>query len=363
MPKSAPEYFSQQLLKWYSSNQRSLPWRETDNPYFIWLSEILLQQTRVKQGLPYYLKFVNAFPDIQSLAAADEQTILRLWQGLGYYSRARNLHATAKSIVDRHNSKVPDNYEALLKLKGIGKYTAAAIASFAFKEKVAVLDGNVYRVLSRVFGIDKDILSTEGTKEFRERATALLPAKNSHIYNQAVMEFGALHCTPSSPDCGSCPLDNICFAKKNELQSSLPVKIKKLQKRDRYFNYLVFRHGKKLFLQKRIEKDIWNGLFEFHLREQKQIQFIDEILKTDPVLKKLKRAVLEKESPVYKHILTHQNIFAKFWVFNISSLQDADKSFSGTTLIAYSRKQIMNLPKPVLINNYLEKYFFSNIEL
>ncbi|HXA02910.1 MAG TPA: A/G-specific adenine glycosylase [Cytophagaceae bacterium] len=358
MPKSDSEYFSQQLLQWYSSNQRSLPWRETNDPYHIWLSEILLQQTRVNQGLPYYIKFVNAFPNIKALAAADEQTILRLWQGLGYYSRARNLHATAKAIVETYKAEMPDNYDALLKLKGIGKYTAAAIASFAFKEKVAVLDGNVYRVLSRVFGIDKDILSTKGTKEFRETATALLPAKNSHVYNQAIMEFGALHCTPSSPACQSCPLDDICFAKKYERQSSLPVKIKKINKRERYFNYLIFRQGKKLFLQKRMGKDIWNGLFEFHLMEQKQIESIDKILQLDPISKKLRKAILEKESPVYKHILTHQTIFAKFWMFDISSLQQTDKSFSGTTLTAYSRKQIMDLPKPVLINNFLLKHFF-----
>jgi A/G-specific adenine glycosylase len=358
MTKLNTEYFSQQLLKWYSSNQRSLPWRETKDPYRIWLSEILLQQTRVNQGLPYYIKFVNAFPDVDSLAAADEQTILRLWQGLGYYSRARNLHATAKSIVENHNSKLPGNYGDLLKLKGIGNYTAAAIASFAFKEKVAVLDGNVYRVLSRVFGIDKDILSSEGAKEFRKKATDLLPVKNSHIYNQAIMEFGALYCTPSSPSCQSCPLGSICFARKHELQSLLPVKIRKLKKRIRYFNYLIFRQGKKLFLQKRVEKDIWSGLYEFHLMEQKQILSINELLQSDPVLKKLKKTILEKESSVYKHILTHQNIFAKFWVFDISSFQKIDKLFLGTALKAYSQKQIKELPKSVLINNYLQKYFF-----
>jgi A/G-specific adenine glycosylase len=359
MSKAASEYFSQQLLKWYSSNQRPLPWRETNDPYLIWLSEILLQQTRVNQGLPYYHKFIDAFPDIQSLAAADEQTILRLWQGLGYYSRARNLHATAKTVVENHKAKMPDNYDALLKLKGIGKYTAAAIASFAFKEKVTVLDGNVYRVLARVFGIDKDILSAEGTNVFRETAEALLPAKNSHIYNQAVMEFGALHCTPSSPACGSCPLGGICFAKKHELQSTLPVKIKKLKRKNRYFNYLVFRQGKKIFMRKRTEKDIWNGLFEFHLMEQKRIQSMDEILKRDPLLKKMRKAVLEKESPVYKHVLTHQTIFAKFRVLDISSLRQTEKLFAGTSLTAYSGNQIKDLPKSVLINNYLQENFFS----
>jgi A/G-specific adenine glycosylase len=358
MSKSFQEYFSQQLRKWYSFNQRSLPWRETNDPYHIWLSEILLQQTRVNQGLPYYLKFVNEFPDIRALASADEQTVLRLWQGLGYYSRARNLHATARAIVENHEAKIPGSYDALLKLKGIGKYTAAAIASFAFKEKVAVLDGNVYRVLSRVFGIDKDILSTSGTKEFRAKATALLPVKDSHIYNQAVMEFGALHCTPSSPACEGCPLDSICFAKKHGLQSSLPVKIRKLKKKERFFNYLVFRKGKKIFLKKRVEKDIWNGLFEFHLVEQKQIQSIDKILQLDPILKKLRKAVFEKESPVYKHILTHQTIFAKFWLLDISSLHQAEKIFSGTPLKAFSKKEIMDLPKPVLINNYLQEHFF-----
>jgi A/G-specific adenine glycosylase len=358
MPKASSEYFSQQLLKWYSLNQRSLPWRETNNPYHIWLSEILLQQTRVNQGLPYYKRFVETFPDIKALAAADEQTVLRLWQGLGYYSRARNLHATARSVVKNHEAKMPASYEALLKLKGIGKYTAAAIASFAFREKVAVLDGNVYRVLSRVFGIDKDILSTEGVKEFREKATFLLPSKDSHIYNQAVMEFGALHCTPSSPDCNNCPLGSICFASKHSLQSSLPVKIKKLKKKERYFNYLLFRQGKKIYMKKREEKDIWNGLYEFHLSEQKQIQSAHEMFLADPLLRKFKKAVLEKESAVYKHILTHQTIFARFCVLDISAIPQAEKIFSKTALRAYSQKQIMELPKPVLINNYLQEYIF-----
>ncbi|MFL5728947.1 MAG: A/G-specific adenine glycosylase, partial [Cytophagaceae bacterium] len=357
MPGSTRDYFSRQLIKWYSSNQRSLPWRETRDPYKIWLSEILLQQTRVNQGLPYYIKFINSFPDIQSLARADEQTVLRLWQGLGYYSRARNLHATAKNIVQNYQGKIPASYDGLLQLKGIGRYTAAAIASFAFREKVAVLDGNVFRVLSRVFGIDKDILSTQGVKEFREMAASLLPDKDSHIYNQAVMEFGALHCTPSSPACADCPLESMCFARKHDLQSALPVKIKKLKKKERYFNYMIFRQGKKLFLKKREGKDIWQGLFEFHLMEQKQIESFEKILKLNSAGKKLKNAVLEKESPVYKHVLSHQTIFAKFWMLDISGIKSFENILPDTSLAAYTEKQIKELPKPVLINNYLQEYF------
>jgi A/G-specific adenine glycosylase len=353
------KYFISLLLEWYALNKRNLPWRETNDPYLIWLSEILLQQTRVSQGLPYYERFVKAFPDIYALSNANEQEVLRLWQGLGYYSRARNMHAAARSIVNERNGSLPDNYKDLLKLKGVGSYTAAAIASFAFKEKIAVLDGNVFRVLSRVFGLDTDIASNTGLQEFTILANKLMPDKKGHIYNQAIMEFGALHCTPHSPSCDECPLSDMCFAKKHSMQGVLPVKIKKLKKKTRYFNYLVIKEKNKIYLRQRMGKDIWKGLYEFHLLEDTDIRSIESIFSKDPFIKNLKKPVIEKESEIYKHVLTHQTIFAKFWVLDISSLNKTGKTLKDYNLIAYNKKQIHSLPKSVLINNYLTQHIFS----
>jgi A/G-specific adenine glycosylase len=351
--------FVSALLEWYSLNKRLLPWRETRDPYFIWLSEILLQQTRVSQGLPYYERFVQEFPDIHALANANEQEVLRLWQGLGYYSRARNMHAAARSIINEWNGALPNNYKDLLKLKGVGSYTAAAIASFAFNEKVAVLDGNVFRVLSRVFGIDTDIASNKGMQEFTLLANKILPSKNADTYNQSIMEFGALHCTPQTPSCDSCPVGDICIAKKHSLQGVLPVKIKKLKKKNRYFNYLVLRDKNKIYLKEREEKDIWKGLYEFHLMEEAEIYNIENLLTRNPFTKKLKKSVIEKESKVYKHVLSHQTIYAKFWLLDISSLNKSEKALKDYNLRCYNKNQILSLPKSVLINNYLTEHIFS----
>jgi A/G-specific adenine glycosylase len=353
------KYFASRLVEWYSLNMRSLPWRETNDPYFIWLSEILLQQTRVSQGLPYYQRFVKEFPDVYALAKANEHDVLRLWQGLGYYSRARNLHAAAKVIVDEWNGLLPDNSKDLLKLKGIGNYTAAAIASFAFDEKIAVLDGNVFRVLSRVFGVDTDIASNKGLQEFTLLANKLLPAKETNIYNQSIMEFGALHCTPQTPLCESCPVGDICIAKKHSMQGILPVKIKKLKKKTRFFNYLVLKDKNKIYLRERISKDIWKGLYEFHLLENSDIGTIERILTQDSFTKKLKKSVIEKESEIYKHVLTHQTIYAKFWLLDISSLNKYKADIKSYNLKSYNKKQIHSLPKSVLINNYLTQHIFS----
>jgi A/G-specific adenine glycosylase len=353
------KYLVSQLLDWYSTNKRSLPWRETQNPYFIWLSEILLQQTRVNQGLPYYQRFVKEFPNVYALAKANEQEVLRLWQGLGYYSRARNLHAAARSIVDEWNGCLPNNYNDLLKLKGVGSYTAAAIASFAFNEKIAVLDGNVFRVLSRVFGIDTDIASNKGLQEFTLLANKLLPAKHADTYNQSIMEFGALHCTPQAPLCETCPLADICIARKHSMQGILPVKIKKLKKKTRFFNYLVLKNKGKIYLKERTDKDIWKGLYEFHLMEEKDIHTIEKIFSKDSFTKKLRKSVIEKESEIYKHVLSHQTIYAKFWLLDVSSLNKSEKSLNDYKLMAYNKKQVLSLPKSVLINNYLMQHIFS----
>ena len=342
--------FSKIITNWYSVNKRELPWRNTSNPYHIWLSEIMLQQTRVNQGLPYYLAFTSQFPDIFALAKAPEQEVLRLWQGLGYYSRARNLHATAKYIANELNGKFPDNYNNLLKLKGVGSYTAAAIASFSYNEKVAVLDGNVFRVLARYFGIETDIASPLGTKEFSILANELLPEKQSSIHNQAIMEFGALHCTPQNPLCNTCPLAENCVANTNNLQTVLPVKIKKLKVKNRFFHYIVFEfEGKQLF-HERTSKDIWLGLNEYYLIENNELLDLDDLASGDTLLKSIliQNHRIKHVSEPYKHILTHQKIMAKFIVIETFKPINID-GFSY-----YSKDEIEELAKPVLILNFIK---------
>lgn len=349
-------FFASQLLQWYATHKRNLPWRNQKNPYFIWLSEVLLQQTRVQQGLPYYEKFVENFPTVQSLANAEENEVLRLWQGLGYYSRARNLHAAAKHIVDQLNGQFPNNYSDLIKLKGVGTYTAAAIASFAYNENVAVVDGNVYRVLSRVFGIHTDIASPSGAKEFSSLAHDLLPLSNTADYNQAIMEFGALHCTPALPKCNSCPLENVCIAKKMGIQHLLPVKINKIKKKIRYFNYLVFKFQDYLLLKARPNGDIWTGLYEFHLIEKDTLVASPDLLEESNI--NISWAVIESVSKDYKHLLTHQTLLARFTLLELSSkmaMLDCMKSFK---LNSFTIEEIKELPKPVLIIKFLEDYAF-----
>ncbi len=255
--------FTRQLLEWHNNvNDRSLPWKSEKDPYKIWLSEVILQQTRAMQGLPYYMRFTETYPSINDLANANEEEVFRLWQGLGYYNRCKNMLATAKLIVEKHNSIFPDSYEGLLQLKGIGPYTASAIASFAFGRPNAVVDGNVYRVLSRYFGIDTPIDTTEGKAQFASLATELLDKKNSASYNQAIMDLGATVCTPSNPKCDDCPLYKHCAARAKELIGLLPVKSKKLKVSTRYFNYIIFVSNQSIWLYKRGPKDIWENLNE-----------------------------------------------------------------------------------------------------
>ncbi len=253
--------FHKKLITWYLQNKRSMPWRETTDPYHIWLSEIMLQQTRVAQGLPYYLAFTKSFPTVFDLANASEDEVLKLWQGLGYYSRARNLHATAKYVANELQGEFPDNYKDLLQLKGVGDYTASAIASICFNEVVPVVDGNVYRVLSRHFGIDTPINSTKGIKEFKELAIELIDHEDPANYNQAIMEFGALQCKPKSPYCIVCPLNESCEALKTGKVDMLPVKLKKQKIKNRYFNYLIFSiNDQHTIIQQRTGNGIWKGL-------------------------------------------------------------------------------------------------------
>ena len=341
--------FASLLLDWYEENKRDLPWRKTKDPYKIWLSEIMLQQTRVNQGLPYYKIFLMNFPTVKNLASTPEKTVLRLWQGLGYYSRARNLHRCAKIISSRFNGKFPDTYEALLTLPGIGEYTAAAISSMALSRKQAVVDGNVFRVLARIHGIDLDIGSAVGKKYFFELANSIIPEQKPGLYNQAMMEFGALHCTPRNPNCEECIFKNSCAAYSTKSQSLFPVKAKPAKRKRRYFNYLVIRHQKKVWLQERKEKDIWKGLSEFYLLETKrQLQDAEIIIRFKEKVKFDIKDITTK-SIRSKQILTHQEIIAKFFEM---------KTRNGTLNLEngrfYSAAAVEGIAKSALITKYLE---------
>ena len=352
-------FFAEKIIAWYHKNKRDLPWRGTRDPYRIWLSEVILQQTRVKQGLPYYERFLAAYPDVFALASATEAEVLRLWQGLGYYSRARNLHACAREIVNQHHGKFPKNYAGLLKLKGVGDYTAAAIASFAYNQTVAVLDGNVFRVLARVFGIDQDILSSAGQKTFKQIATDQVPQGQADQYNQAIMEFGALQCTPQSPACLLCPVSDMCYAFQHNAQKRLPVKIKKVKVRKRYLSYIVIRQGKHIYMQPRLKQDIWKSLYEFYLLETPHPVSSIEDLPDDQLLKKILQAGHTVEmSDVYRHQLTHQQLFVRFFVIDTKEKDLANSLIKGESLQLYSPEEVRKLPKPILIDNYLGEVIF-----
>ena len=341
--------FSRIILEWYELNKRLLPWRNTNEPYRIWLSEIMLQQTRVAQGIPYYMRFVEAFPTVQDLSSASEEQVLKLWQGLGYYSRARNLHATAKIITEKYNGKFPDTYKELLQLKGIGDYTASAIASICFGRPEAVVDGNVYRVLSRYYGIDLPINSSEGVLYFKELAKEIMDAKNIRDYNQGIMEFGALQCTPKNPDCNSCPLQKSCVALATNLIDILPVKLKKNKVRNRYFNYLVLvDENKQTLLQQRKGNGIWQNLYEFPLLET------EKYIGQREVADNLKELVaLEEPSEIYLynenkivHKLSHQHLHTRFWIITFES------NLENGIQIAEAHKY----PVPVLIADFIKTF-------
>ncbi len=343
---------SQKLIKWYKQNARDLPWRNSSDPYKIWLSEIILQQTRVAQGLPYYEKFVEAFPTVYDLAKASEQKILKLWQGLGYYSRARNLHHAAKDIVKIHKSIFPNEFNELKKLKGVGDYTAAAIASFCFNKPHAVVDGNVYRVLARLFAIETPINSGEGKKQFAQLANDLLDKKNPGTYNQAIMEFGARFCTPSNPDCSACIFNDKCLSGPLGKVSSYPVKTSKTKIRTRYFEYFFLLRQKNTFIEKRVGNDIWKNLY--------QVPMLEFMQKPSPqlVLKNFQKEILKSKSRNFevskvsahkKHQLSHQTILARFWQINLT------KTGSIPSFKQILAKNIKKYPFPVLIDNHLQE--------
>ncbi|WP_349664448.1 A/G-specific adenine glycosylase [Cellulophaga lytica] len=337
--------FSQKILDWYTLNKRSLPWRNTVNPYKIWLSEIMLQQTRVAQGTSYYLSFEKHFPTIFDLANASEEKVLKLWQGLGYYSRARNLHFTAKHIVNNLNGEFPNTYKELVKLKGVGDYTASAIASISFNEQQAVVDGNVYRVLARYYGVDLPINSTEGVKYFKKLATEVMHTSNIRDYNQGIMEFGALQCSPKKPNCNTCPLSSSCVALEKNLVSTLPIKLKKTKIKKRNFNYLVVVDAVgNTMLQQRKGKGIWQNLYEFPLLE-------DEVNETN--IKELYAKVLPKvevksftlyNKDAIVHKLSHQHLYTHFWILHTNAILEDGITFS----------ELKKYPVPVLIADYIK---------
>ncbi|ADR22569.1 A/G-specific adenine glycosylase [Marivirga tractuosa] len=339
--------FSNLLINWYNQHQRDLPWRDTSDPYRIWLSEIILQQTRVDQGLPYYNKFINQYPSVHELAKAPEDEVMRLWQGLGYYSRARNLHECAKSIVNQYDGEFPDTYEELLKLKGIGKYTAAAIASFAFDRAVPVVDGNVFRVLARYLDISDDISQPKTFKTFFNVAKQLIPENQAASFNQALMELGATICTPRKFKCENCPLSLDCQARIHHKQSELPVKKKKIKIRHRFLYYLIWKEGDKLAMKKRGPNDIWQGLFDFDLIETNHPLTIEEIY--EKVNKQYSNVELVEISEPVKHILSHQRLQAVF-----VELQSKNENvLSDHSLKYFTKQEVEELPKPRLIENYL----------
>lgn len=352
--------FSSKIVEWYARHHRQLPWRKTRDPYKIWLSEIILQQTRVLQGLPYYLKFIQRYPTISALAAAPERDILRLWQGLGYYSRARNLRKCAKAVVDDHSAKFPGTFIQLKTLAGIGDYTAAAIASFAFDERVAVVDGNVFRVLARVFGVHEGISSAQGKRRFSELANRLIPAVDPGTHNQAIMEFGATHCLPRNPKCETCPFKRVCFASQQNLQQFFPVKVRAKKPRPRYFYYLVACHGDKILLKERGQGDIWTGLYDFPLLETTSRVPASQIRTLLVEHKGIQNRSIEelKISAPHKHVLSHQIIHARFVALSLKkeSPLPASKLFVGSAF--YTARQIARLPKPILISRYLDKRLF-----
>ena len=344
--------FSKIITLWYSNNKRDLPWRRTKDPYYIWLSEIILQQTQVSQGLPYYEAFKSEFPTVQVLAKADEDKVLKLWQGLGYYSRARNLHATAKYVANDLQGEFPNNYKDLIKLKGVGDYTASAIASICFNEPTAVVDGNVYRVLSRYFGVETPINSTRGIKEFKQLAQELIDKNDPAEFNQAIMEFGAIQCKPNNPDCYVCPFKDSCMAFNQNRIAQLPVKIKASKVKKKHFNFLVFKsHNERTILEQRKGKGIWQNLFQFPLIETEKnlnAKAFRPLAEEHDLLKDLSFDLLKYNKEPILHKLSHRHLYTTFWIVSVDKLPIGGISF----------KEVHNYAVPILIGKFIEAFDF-----
>jgi len=353
--------FSEKLIEWYNLNKRDLPWRNTRDPYIIWLSEIILQQTRVDQGIEYFYQFINKYPNIKILAESDEEKVLKLWQGLGYYSRARNLHSTAQYININYNAVFPLNYDQIIKLKGIGQYTAAAICSFAFNEPYPVVDGNVIRFLSRLKGIEIAMNTSEGKNTIEKLAGSLMDKDKPGLFNQAIMEFGALQCKPQNPDCESCIFQEECFALNKGLVKDLPVKINRVKQKNRFFNYLVIsqKDGNSdiIYFKKRVNKDIWKNLYDFPLLET------EKKLSSISILKEIKTFIpsanfnIIKVSKEYTHVLTHRIIHARFIKVEINNKFQISKleEISEAKLIGITKQKFPFLPLPRLIEKFIQE--------
>ena len=343
--------FADTLLAWYEANRRELPWRDTTDPYRIWISEIILQQTRVAQGYDYFLRFMERFPDVQSLAEAEEDEVMRYWQGLGYYSRARNLHAAARSM----NGRFPTTYEEVRALKGVGDYTAAAICSFAYQMPCAVVDGNVYRVLARYFGIDTPIDSTEGKKLFAALAQEMLDEHRPADYNQAIMDFGAVQCTPQSPACLFCPLAEGCMALAEGKVNRLPVKQHRTKTRNRYFYYIYVRAGAYTYIHKRVGEDIWKNLYELPLIETETPMEEAELYVSGKMTALLGESVktlsLRLLCKGMKHVLSHQVLYVDFYEAVLPDDATLPENF-----LRIPAEDLERYAVPRLVQLFLEKY-------
>ncbi|MCB0520308.1 MAG: A/G-specific adenine glycosylase [Lewinellaceae bacterium] len=347
-------FFTQALLQWHTTHHRPLPWKGEKDPYLIWLSEIILQQTRVEQGLPYFEKFKAKYPTVKYLAAAPEDEVMKMWEGLGYYSRARNMHAAAKYIAHELAGVFPKKYEGIRALKGVGDYTAAAIAAFAFDLPHAVVDGNVYRVLSRYFGVEEPVDTTAGKKQFAHLAQELLDVRQPGRFNQAIMDFGAGQCTPAAPKCASCPLQPNCSAFHQNKVDSLPVKSKKLERRQRFFNYLVINQQGNVFIKKRTEKDIWRNLYDFPLIETDRLVEGKNGLEGNAIWQAWlgsSNYQLLQVSPPFRQELTHQQIVARFWEIEV------DGSFKAgeASWVKCGRQNLQDFAFPKVIVLYLKE--------
>ena len=341
------------LCEWYRVYKRDLPWRDIDNPYYIWLSEIIMQQTRISQGLEYYNKFTLKYPSIYDLANAPFDEVLKLWQGLGYYTRARNLHVTAKTIVNQYDGRFPCTYKELLTLKGIGEYTAAAIASIAVKQPVAVVDGNVSRVINRLFAIELPVDSASGKDRIHLYASGMLDARHPDIHNQALMELGALVCLPRNPQCSACVLRLHCQARLQGISDILPVKKEKGKVRLRYFNYFFIRYKGGTYLRKRTGSDIWHSLYEFPMIETSSESTIHEILALHPPNNFL--TAMEPleivHSVTYRHKLTHQTLICRFYTIDPHTAPDVRNSDYHAVLLDH----IANYAVPRVIDLYIHE--------
>jgi A/G-specific adenine glycosylase len=341
---------AKRLLDWHHTNKRSFPWKQTTDPYLIWVSEIILQQTRIQQGLPYYLAFAKSFPNVQSLANAREDEVLRIWKGLGYYSRARNMHETARYICDHLKGEFPKNYDELIKLKGIGPYSAAAIASFAFGEKKPVIDGNVIRAITRIFGIDGIISKVSTKKRIQKYADELIADVDPAEFNQAIMDFGSKMCKPQNPLCSVCFAQQKCVAFMSDNIDKYPVKEKKKTLKSRYFHYFVCSVGEKVIIKKRKENDIWLGLYEFPMIESQ-----DYRRKTNASIKSFLKDELAVDSAVrtnfhneYKQVLSHQIVHGFFYEINFKALK-----YNNPAYMLVDKKNLSNFAVPKIVDRYL----------